>query len=200
MSTIGFIGGSFNPPTNAHINMAEQVIKECKLDKVIFVPVGDFYEKNELIEFKHRYNMLKLICNNNENLEVSDIENVKSTKLYAIDVFEIIRKKYSNDDIYYIMGSDNLEKIKNWKDYNKLITNYKHIILERTKDNFNDIVRNNIEIKENIKNFKLVTNYKYMGISSSLVREKVCKNEDFSELIPNVIKEYILKNNLYTKS
>ena len=41
MSRIGFYGGSFNPPTKAHIELAKKVIKECNLDKVIFVPVGD---------------------------------------------------------------------------------------------------------------------------------------------------------------
>lgn len=57
---IGFFGGCFNPPTNAHINLAKKVLKECKLDKVVFVPVGDFYDKKELVPAKHRYNMLKI--------------------------------------------------------------------------------------------------------------------------------------------
>lgn len=59
---IGFFGGCFNPPTNAHIYLAKKVLKECKLDKVIFVPVGDFYNKKELISAEHRYNMLKISC------------------------------------------------------------------------------------------------------------------------------------------
>lgn len=36
---LGFFGGSFNPPTNAHIDLAKKALKECKLDKVIFVPI-----------------------------------------------------------------------------------------------------------------------------------------------------------------
>ncbi len=59
---IGFFGGCFNPPTNAHINLAQRALKECGLDKVIFVPVGNFYEKKELISGHHRYNMLKIVC------------------------------------------------------------------------------------------------------------------------------------------
>ncbi len=45
---IGFFGGSFNPPTNAHICLAQKAIKECGLDKVIFVPMNDYYRKNNL--------------------------------------------------------------------------------------------------------------------------------------------------------
>ncbi len=59
---IGFFGGSFNPPTNAHINLAKRALEECELDKVIFVPIGDFYEKAGLVSGKHRYNMLKIAC------------------------------------------------------------------------------------------------------------------------------------------
>lgn len=45
---IGFFGGCFNPPSNVHIDLAKKVIKENNLDEVIFVPVGDFYEKKGL--------------------------------------------------------------------------------------------------------------------------------------------------------
>ena len=60
MKKIGFFGGCFNPPTNMHIKIANDLIKEGKLDKVIFIPMNDFYKKEELIEAKHRFNMLKL--------------------------------------------------------------------------------------------------------------------------------------------
>lgn len=33
MSRYAFFGGSFNPPTKAHMNLAEQVIKEFHIDK-----------------------------------------------------------------------------------------------------------------------------------------------------------------------
>ena len=44
---IGFFGGCFNPPSNIHINLAKNVINEYKLDKLIFVPVGDYYDKKD---------------------------------------------------------------------------------------------------------------------------------------------------------
>ena len=173
MSKIGFFGGSFNPPTNAHINLAKQIIHECKLDKLIFVPIGDFYKKQDLIAFKHRYNMLKTMCDLNEKLEVSNIEDNQLTKVYAIDIFEIIKKQYANDDIYYIMGSDNLEKITSWKDYIKLVTSYKYIIIERKEDDFKSILEENSLIKGHSDNYTVIHNNKYQQISSSVAREKI---------------------------
>ena len=64
LKKIGFFGGCFNPPTKVHINLANALIKSGLVDKVIFVPVGDYYNKQNLVSANHRYNMLKLLCNN----------------------------------------------------------------------------------------------------------------------------------------
>lgn len=195
---LGFFGGSFNPLTNAHINLAKEVLNKYNLDRIIFVPIGDFYEKAELIDFKHRYNMIKLVCNANKYLEVLDIENEIKTKLYAIDAFEIIGKQYINDDIYFIMGTDNLEKIREWKGYNKLVSDYKYIILERGKNEFNNIIKSNKEINKYRDNFFIVSDEKYMNISSSIVRDKIRNREEILDIVPNEIINYIRENHLYT--
>ena len=68
-------GGSFNPPLNSHFSLAEQIISEYKnVEKVIFVPVSEKYEKEGLLNNKYRYEMLKCVCDKNEKFEVSDIE------------------------------------------------------------------------------------------------------------------------------
>lgn len=197
MSKIGFFGGSFNPVTFAHTNLAKKVVDVCNLDKLVFVPMSDSYTKEGLIEFKFRYDMLKIVCNKDKKLEVSDIEDRQKTRLYAIDIFEIIKSQYKSEDIYYIMGTDNLEKIKNWKGYNDLVQKYKYIILERKENAFNNIANNNTEIMGNRGNFIIVSDYKYNDISSTLVREKIKKNEDILDLVPKEIAEYIKENNLY---
>ena len=92
MERIGFFGGCFNPPNNLHIEIANNLIKNGKLDKVVFVPVNDYYKKPGLIEAKHRYNMLKLATQNYENIEVDDIEIKENKVLYAVDAFELMQK------------------------------------------------------------------------------------------------------------
>ena len=90
MSKIGFFGGCFNPVTNIHIKIANKLIEDKKIDRVIFVPMNDFFEKNDLIEAKHRYNMLKLATKEFSRLEVDDIEIKENRKLCAADAFELI--------------------------------------------------------------------------------------------------------------
>lgn len=172
MNKIGFFGGCFNPPTNVHIRIVNKLIEEGKLDKVIFVPVNDYYKKENLIQAKHRYNMLQLATKKYDKLEVDDIEIKENRELCAIDVFEIIEKsKYAKkSDIFFIMGSDNYEKMPKWKDYNKIKDKYNYIVIDRDKNQ----------------------------ISSTKIREMI-KNKDrrVIKYLPEKVYEYIIKNELY---
>ena len=113
MQKIGFFGGSFNPPTYAHLEVAKTAIRQLNLDKVFFVPVGNLYNKPDLIDEKHRYNMLQLSCKDEENKDVENIELNQNRNLSTIDAFKLISSKYKNVESYYIMGADNFKKLPN---------------------------------------------------------------------------------------
>lgn len=169
MKKVGFFGGCFNPPTNTHLNLAEDLITKGTLDKVVFVPVGDYYEKQDLVPAIHRYNMLKIACKDIDSLEVEEIASLHRDKLFATDTFELIYEKYHKEaEIYFIMGSDNYEKMPTWKNYEEIKDKYKYIILDRTED-----------------------------ISSTDIRNKIKQGESVSDYLNEKVLEYIKENNLY---
>lgn len=157
------------------------------MDKVIFVPVGDYYEKNELIEAKHRYNMLNLAIE--EKMEVEKIGLEVKIKLYAIDTFKLIKEKYSTDNIFFIMGSDNFRKMPKWKGYEELKTNYNIIVVERERKT----VRH--EEPENIIEF-IPENL--AEVDSTQIRQKIKNNENIEKYLNSKVIEYIKQNKLYT--
>lgn len=203
----GFFGGAFNPPTCAHLELAKRVRKEFELDKVFFVPVGNLYEKNTLIDEKYRYEMLKTMCSKYTYLEVSDLEMNSKTNFKAIDVFEMIREKYSKEieqedlEIYFIIGSDNLIKMREWKSFEKLVEEYKYIVLEREENGIESIFNESNFLKKNKDNFRILKRNKHHEVSSTKVREYIKQNakEKACEMIPEDIYEYIEKNKLYIK-
>lgn len=168
---IGFFGGCFNPVTNAHLKLIREVIKSEKLKKVYFVPMGNFYQKEELISLEHRIKMLELAFEKEEKMEILNISN-KEKKTCAIDTFHVIDQRFPEAERFFIMGSDNYKKINDWKNANELLTKYHYIILDRE----------NGEAKE---------------ISSSKVREKIKRGQTVENLIPSQILEYIEQKNLY---
>ena len=171
MERIGFFGGCFNPITNAHINLIKEVIEKENLSKVYFVPMGDLYDKEDLISLKNRIEMLKIAFEGEQKLDILDISN-KTEKTYAIDTFRKIDEKFAGYQRFFIMGSDNYKKLGEWKSHQELIHNYKYIILDREGGEMKDI-------------------------SSSMIRNKIKANENIYDLIPKDVVKYIEQKNLY---
>lgn len=185
---IGIFGGSFNPPHNMHKNIALNLIKNNYLDKVIYVPTGDKYNKEGLANQNDRYNMVKLMIEGYNNLDVSNYEFNKLT--YTYETLDYFKKIYQNDDIYFICGSDNLKEITTWKNYDYILNNYKIIVIKRNNDDINGILN-----KINSKNI-VVPNINSDNISSSYIRKNI-NNEKILKLMDKNIVKYIIENDLY---
>ena len=48
---IGILGGTFDPPHKAHLQIAERAIKQFDLDKVLFIPSGNPWQKKYATSF-----------------------------------------------------------------------------------------------------------------------------------------------------
>lgn len=169
--------------------MAKTLINEYNLDKIIFVPVGNYYKKQNLIDAKHRYNMMNLAVESELELEVEKLAVESKIKLYAIDTFELIKEKYNDDDIFFIMGSDNFRKMPEWKNYEKLIKNYNIIVIERERKKVrHEHPKNIIEfIPENLAE-----------TDSTQIRKMIKNNEEEAKKYLNSkVYKYIEENNLY---
>ena len=189
MKKIGFFGGCFNPPSNIHINLAKELVINKIVDEVIFVPVGNYYKKQNLIEAKHRYNMLRLACKDYPYLDVEDIAVKSESTLYATDTFELINEKYKNiAEIYLIMGSDNFIKISTWKKYENIIEKYKYIVIERPNykekiNNRNNVIYYNLQQEEDI--------------SATKIRHLLKNKDDTRRYLNDKVIKYIEDNQLY---
>lgn len=194
---LGFFGGSFNPPTYAHINVAKMSIEKFNLDAVYFVPVGNLYNKPSLIDENYRYKMLELICD--DKIKVESIELGRKEPLNTLQAFELIEQKYKNTENYYIMGADNFEKLPTWKNAKELIENYKYIIFERNGSNSKSMIDTHGLLKQNRDNFKFLSVEQYSNVSSGIIR-KLIQNQNYEECEkytrPEIVK-YIKENKLY---
>lgn len=181
---IGIFGGCFNPPHNMHKDIGLNLIKKKYLDWVIYVPTGDQYQKEELIPAKERYHMLKIMTRDQPNLSVSDIE-MKETLTYTYQTLDYFQKKYKGDEIYFICGSDNLDQITTWKNYQYILDHYKLLVVKRDCLKLNYSFKNVVEVDMPISN-----------ISSTMIRDKL-KSRKNCKYLDSQVKNYIKERKLY---
>ncbi|MFR1776795.1 MAG: nicotinate (nicotinamide) nucleotide adenylyltransferase [Clostridia bacterium] len=195
MKKYGFFGGSFNPPTIAHEIIAKEIAKEFNLDKVYFVPVGDFYNKKDLIDERKRFEMLNLITDS--NIDVLDIELKAKKSLQTIDAFNLINNKFNLSKNYFILGGDNLEKLPNWENAEKCLNS--NIIAIKRGKKIEDIIENNKLLKLNKERIFIYNTNKLSNYSSTEVRNAIKNNnkEILKEMLNEKVYSYVEKNMLY---
>lgn len=185
---LGVYVGSFNPVHKGHIKIGNYLLNN-HLNKVLMMPTGAYWDKNDLPDIKDRINMLRLYEN-----EKIIIEDEKNDLPYTYLVMEHLGKKYKNDELYLIIGADNIVNFDKWEKYKDLL-----------KYNMVIISRENIDVKYYLDRlgkkdkYTVIDNLEDMDISSTMVRNliKANKIEDTNKLIDKPVLEYIKKNNLY---
>ncbi len=189
---IGIFGGSFNPPHNMHQDIANGLIKKGYIDKVIFVPTGNRYDKRELVEAKERYHMLQLICNKDE--QVSDFE-ITNNLVYTYQTLDYFKNLYINDEILFIVGADNLAELDTWKRYKYLLENYKFLVVKRKGEKVEELLK-----RYNFSPNIIITDIKMENISSTMIRNwlKSGSKEVYKYVDKRVIR-YIMDKRLYIK-
>ena len=198
---IAIFGGSFNPPLNSHFSLAEQMVNEYKeIEKVVFVPVSSNYAKKGLAENEHRYNMLKMVCDKNDDFEVSDIELLQDRQLHTLETLELLKKEYPNNTLYFTIGTDNLKELSTWWTAEELVSKYKIFVIERDEDIMNDIIENDEFLKRNQASFIKVKENIRSNISSTFVRDKIKQGKSIRYLTPDEVYYYIKETNLYNNN
>lgn len=193
-NVIAIFGGSFNPPTVAHIDLAKQILKNIEnVEKVIFVPVSTKYNKDGLAPDEDRFDMLKTICEGIEKLEVSSIELDSDRQLYTIETLEKVQKQNPNCKVLFILGTDNLKEIETWHTSNKLLENFKVLVLERDNDVMEDIIENNKFLKQYKNTFIKLKSIERIDLSASYIRELIKNEKSITGMVPKEIEEKVIE-------
>ena len=197
---IVIFGGTFNPPTRAHLDIATEALYYLDAEKVLFVPVSDLYKKDDVEISYHRVNMLNLAIGNFRRLEI-DFTEVDSVKLtYTYETVEKIKSQYQDKELFLLIGADNLEDFKNWKNQRSIMENCSLLVVNRNNSSIDETIESN-EILTEFKDKVIEAPIEEIGISSTEVRNRIASGEleGLENLVDKEVIEYIIENKLYSK-
>jgi len=198
MKKIGIMLGVFNPPHNFHFTIANEILKNnLDIEKIIFVPTNNSYDKPNVIDSEHRFNMLNLVCSKNKKFDVSRYEIDSAKQPYSEETLSYFQKLYPDYKINLIIGSDNIKTFNTWRNYPSILEKYSPIVFERDNDNLNQII-NDCDFLSPYKHLIKSSNCSVSSdLSATKVRNCIKNHLSIDNYVPNEIKEYINKNKLY---
>ena len=197
---IVIFGGTFNPPTRAHLDIATEALYYLDAEKVLFVPVSDLYKKDDVEISYHRVNMLNLAIGNFRRLEI-DFTEVDSVKLtYTYETVEKIKSQYQDKELFLLIAADNLEDFKNWKNQRSIMENCSLLVVNRNNSSIDEIIESN-EILTEFKDKIIEAPIEEIEISSTEVRNRIASGEleGLENLVDKEVIDYIIENKLYSK-
>jgi len=192
---IGILGGTFDPIHLGHVYLAKQAKKTLGLQKVLFIPAGDPWMKNDknLSAPSHRLKMTYLALENNGDFQVDDLEITRKGTSYTIDTIIELKNKFDpGTDFYLIMGEDAVSQINFWKDPNHIMKMVKLAVMSRAQEK-----SLSSEKDKNIEFVCIKNSERFLEVSSSKIRKNVNERMPIKEFVHRDVEKYIHDKKLY---
>ncbi|HET7657891.1 MAG TPA: nicotinate-nucleotide adenylyltransferase, partial [Bacillales bacterium] len=120
---IAILGGTFDPPHFGHLIMAEEVLTQCGLDEVWFMPSPDPPHKKEaaVTPSSHRVEMVRRAIAGNEHFRLSLIEFEREGPSYSVETVKHLLAKHPEHQFFFLIGADMVEYLPNWHNVDELV-------------------------------------------------------------------------------
>ncbi len=187
---IGLYFGTYNPIHIGHMAIANFMVEYTDIEQLWFVvsPHNPFKNKKHLLDDYQRLELVNRAIDDDKRFKASSAEFKLPHPSYTIDTLTYLKEDYPNHDFALIMGSDNLEHFRKWKNYEMILQDYQLIVYPRPGFNpENTINHPHIQLVE----------APLMEISASFIRQAIAEEKDIRHFIPNKAWNYLEEMNFY---
>ena len=189
---IGIFGGSFDPIHSAHLEIAEQVIGELHLDKLILMVAGISPNKPnaEAAPAWMRLEMARIAAGGIPGLEVCDWETARDGMNYSAETLEALEKEYPGAEFFLIVGGDKVSGLKGWYRFEDIIARAKIAVICRKGTDTADLTE---EQTEDL----LYLPISARDISSTEIRQRLAAGRPITGMVPRDVEDFIYEQGVY---
>lgn len=199
MRKTGIFGGSFNPVHNGHIHLAECVMKQLELDRIILMPanIPPHKQYDDYADAADRLNMCRLAAEDTDGIEVSSWEIEQNNISYSYNTVIHFRQIFPDDRIYLLAGSDMLLSFDTWFKYREILSEAALVIVSREKNDISRLVSKKHELEKYGE--IIIVNAEPVVISSTQIRKSIKNHQFYSCYLDKKVVQYIKQKKLYGK-
>jgi len=200
VTTIGLIGGTFDPFHNGHRRLVEATLASGQVDRILLMVSGQQPHKMKLkvSAAGYRFEMAQRGVSDLAQVEVSDLEIRRTGRSYTVDTLAELRRLISPDDrIVLVYGSDVLFDLPDWRSPELILAEADLLIAHRGGISPSaalaqaELLRNQYSARIRFLDTAM------LELSATEVREAAVRGELDPGKVPERVLALILRHDLY---
>ena len=197
-SRIGVFGGSFDPVHVGHLIVADVLRHALKLERVIFLPVGQPPHKSThaLAPDAERLAMLRLALECAPGFEISTVDLDRPGVSFTSESLRIVRGELPPDcELYFLIGQDSLRDFHTWHAPDEIARQARLGVAMRPGVQ-TTVAAVNRAVPDTTGRIELVR-VPLIGVASSALRASIRAGGPYRFQVPPPVADYIAERGLY---
>jgi len=186
---IGIFPGSFNPVHIGHLAIANYIAENEDYDEIWFLitPRSPLKGKNQLLPPEFRLKLIEDAIKGYGKFKPCTIEFTLPQPTYTITTLQKLKINYPEHSFELIIGSDNWQLFHRWKDYQRILNNFKILVYPRVGSNKTPINHQNVRMCK----------APIICVSSTYIRKSMLEGKDVRFFMPKGAFEKIKKEKYF---
>ncbi len=197
---LGVYGGAFDPPHQAHIELAQAAVAQLQLDVLCVLPTGEAWHKERgLTGAGHRLAMTRLAFQNLPQTQVDEREIRRAGPTYTVDTLRELAFEHPNVQLFLVMGADQAKSLANWHEIGEITRLAIICVAERDAPEISkaqgQVHSQDVDpvVQGDFRKIVLPP----MPHSATDIRTRVASGQPLNALVCETVARYIQDNHLY---
>lgn len=188
---IGVFGGTFDPPHNAHLDVARAAKSQAGLDKVLFVVSARPPHKRDdtVATPEQRYAMVEAAVADEPIFEACDLELRRAGPSYTRETLEELHERYPRAELFLIIGFDSFADFPNWRAPREILDRAHLLVVPRPTANG--------RVPEWMQGRYDYLDFKESDLSSTEIRECAAQGKSIAGMVPDKVAAIIRDHHIY---
>lgn len=188
----GILGGTFDPIHIAHLHAGETALHAEGLDRVLFMPAGDPWQKSDdrlITPVAARVEMTRLAITGMDGFELDLREVERDGPTYTIDT---LLSFPDDEELELIVGSDAAVGLPTWHRWEDVVERARILVVPRPGHAMSDVV--------GALPKAVLLEMAALDISSTAIRQMASEGRPYRYLVPAEVYRFIEREGIYTQS
>lgn len=207
MSLIGLFGGTFDPVHYGHLRPALELAEYYKLDTLYLLPNHrPQHRDTPQARTDQRIDMLERAVAEVARLSVDSREALRDRSTYSIDTLNELSAENPCATLIFFMGVDAFAQFDSWHRWEDILAVANLVVIDRPDSTLSTFAEALIKRQTQAVGSTIIDGrhgvierreVTQLAISATRIRKLVASGENIRFLLPDAVREYILKQQLY---